>query len=125
MPGSKGLARFNKRVTNRIAWPLVALLPGMGVIFHLGRNTGQVYRTPVLVFRDGEDYVVALTYTSDTDWVRNVLAAGGCGFLTRGRKITLIKPRVSVDHDKRWAPWFIRAALDRIDAHEIMRLRES
>jgi deazaflavin-dependent oxidoreductase (nitroreductase family) len=125
MPAPKSLARFNKRVTNRVLGPPSTLLPGMGAVFHVGRTSGRVYRAPVLVFRDGEDYVIALTYSSDTDWVKNVLAAGGCGFLTRARMRTLADPNVEIDHEKTWAPWLVRKALDRIDAHEIIRLRET
>lgn len=125
MPGPKWLARFNKRVTNRVLGPPSTILPGMGVVFHVGRTSGLVYRAPVLVFRDGDDYIISLTYTSDTDWVKNVLAAGGCGFLTLGRMRTLAHPRVEVDMAKAWAPWPVRVALDRIDAHEIIRLREA
>lgn len=125
MPGPKWLARLNKRVTNRILGPPSTLLPGLGVVFHLGRKSGKVYRAPVLVFRDGEDYVFSLTYTSDTDWVKNVLAAGGCGFLSTGRMRTLVDPRLEVDVEKAWAPLPIRKALDGIDAHEVLRLREA
>jgi hypothetical protein len=37
---------------------------------------------------------------------------------------TLMNPRLEVDMQKTWAPWLVRKALDRIDAHEIIRLRE-
>lgn len=123
MPGPKWLARFNKHVTNRVLRPPATLVPGMGVVFHPGRVSGRMYRTPVLVFRDGRDYVLSLTYTSDTDWVKNVLAAGGCGLLTKGRMVTLTDPRLEVDRVKTWAPAVVRTALDRIDAHEVLRLR--
>ena len=124
MPGPMWLARFNKHVTNRVLGPPSTLIPGMGVVFHVGRTSCRIYRAPVMVFRDGDDYVISLTYTSDTDWVKNVLAAGGCGFLTRGRMLTLTSPRVEIDREKRWAPKPVRAALERLDAHEVMRLRE-
>lgn len=123
MPGPKWLTRFNKRVTNHVLGPPATLAPGMGVVFHLGRKTGQVYRAPVLVFRDGDDYVMALTYSSNVDWAKNVIAAGGCGFLTKGRMLTLVEPRLEIDREKRWAPAIVRMLLDAIDVHEVLRLR--
>ena len=44
-----------------------------------------LYQTPVNVFATEDGYVLALTYGLDTDWVKNVLAAGGCELRTRGR----------------------------------------
>jgi hypothetical protein len=41
------------------------------------------------VFPAQDGYVFALTYGPDTDWVKNVLAAGGCELRTRGRAIRL------------------------------------
>ena len=32
----------------------------------------------MLAFRVGDGYVVALFYGADSDWARNVLAAGAC-----------------------------------------------
>ena len=52
---------------------------------------------------DGCD-VLALTYGPDTDWVENVLAAGGCELRTRGRVVRLVSPRLFHDearHDIR------------------------
>jgi deazaflavin-dependent oxidoreductase (nitroreductase family) len=48
------------------------------MVVHRGRRSGRRYRTPVLAFRVDDGYVVALFYGADRDWVRNVLAAGGC-----------------------------------------------
>ncbi len=45
--------------------------------------------------------VLALTYDPDTDWVRNVLAAGGCELRTRGRTVRLVAPRLYHDEDRR------------------------
>jgi hypothetical protein len=53
------------------------------------------------VFPAENGYVFALTYGPDTDWVKNVLAAGGCELQTRGRTIRLISPRVYRDEDRR------------------------
>jgi hypothetical protein len=39
-----------------------------------------------------DGYVLALTYGPDTDWVKNILAAGGCGLQTRGRTMQMTAP---------------------------------
>ena len=77
-PLSQRVARFNRRVTNRITRPFADRLPRFGIVIHIGRTSGRTYRTPVNVFRDGNDYIIALTYGAETDWVCSVQAAGGC-----------------------------------------------
>ena len=91
---SVGLARFNRRVTNRVAGVFAGRAPGFSMLIHTGRRSGKTYRTPILTFRDGDGYRIALTYGDGADWVRNVLAAGGCDLLTRGRLLHLTDPRV-------------------------------
>ena len=91
------VARFNRRVTNRVATPVLRRLPGFGVVHHVGRRSGRSYRTPVNVFEVDGDYVVALTYGRETDWVRNVVAAGGCELEVRGRLVRCTAPRL--EHD--------------------------
>ncbi len=54
------------------------------------------------LFPPTEDgYVLALTYGSDTDWAKNVLAADGCELRTRGRVIRLVSPRLFHDETRR------------------------
>jgi deazaflavin-dependent oxidoreductase (nitroreductase family) len=74
-------------------------VPGFGVVLHRGRRSGRGYRTPVNVFPTEDGYLFALTYGPDADWVRNVLAAGGCELRTRGRSVRLVEPRLV--HDER------------------------
>ena len=89
MPAPRWLARINLHVTNRLLGPLATRLPGMAVVMHLGRKTHRRYRTPVLVFRRGSRLIIALTYGRESQWVRNVLAEGGCELETEGRIIRL------------------------------------
>lgn len=84
MPLPAWLARFNRMVSNPVLGPAAARLPYCGVIVHRGRRSGRLYRTPVNAFPVDEGFVVALTYGRETDWVRNVLAAGGCEMVHRG-----------------------------------------
>src|SRR5262249_2344343 len=87
-----------------------------------GRRSGREYRTPVKVFRRGDSYVVSLPYGSDSDWVKNVLAAGGCDLVTRGRRLQLVNPTVYVDEEQAVVPAFIRVALKRVNATEFLAL---
>src|SRR5215469_9245688 len=72
------LAKINIAVTNRITGLFAGWLPGFGILTHVGRKSGRVYRTPINVFRVPNRFVIALTYSSQCEWVKNVLAAGGC-----------------------------------------------
>src|SRR5262249_27804940 len=94
LPLPRNLAHFNRRVTNRLTGHVASWAPGFAIVTHVGRRSGSVYRTPVNVFRDDGRYVFALTYGTESDWVRNVLAAGGCEIRTRRRSVKLTGPEV-------------------------------
>jgi deazaflavin-dependent oxidoreductase (nitroreductase family) len=94
MPIPMAAARLNRRVTNPILSWLAARRPPLAVVFHRGRRSGQDYRTPVLAFLAGGEIVIALTYGPEVDWLRNVLAAGGCRLVYGGRVMTLVQPRL-------------------------------
>lgn len=112
MPLPQGLARFNRRVTNPIARTFIARLPGGGILVHRGRHTGREYRTPVAHFgRFGGGVTIALTYGPRTEWVQNVLAAGGCRLEARGRTLELANPRLLRDHGMGLVPAPVGAVL--------------
>ncbi|MCW2862737.1 MAG: hypothetical protein JWP48_4445 [Actinoallomurus sp.] len=115
------LARFNRAVANPLIGRVVSATPGFGAVFHRGRRTGREYPTPVMVFRDGERYVLALPYGPDSDWVRNVLAAGGCDLLTRGRRTHLNEPRLHGDAPP-GVPVFVRGLLRRLGRTQYLTL---
>jgi deazaflavin-dependent oxidoreductase (nitroreductase family) len=94
MAWSRGLARFNKRVTNRVQGVWAPWLPPWAVIVHKGRKSGRVYRTPVVAARSGDRLRVVLWYGERADWVRNVLAAGEAEVVRAGRTLTLSRPQV-------------------------------
>ena len=60
------LAKINIIFTNRITSLFAGWLPGFGILTHVGRKSGKVYRTPVNVFRAPNGFVVALTYSSQS-----------------------------------------------------------
>jgi deazaflavin-dependent oxidoreductase (nitroreductase family) len=122
MPLSRGVARFNRRVYNRVTRHIVGWLPGFALLLHIGRRSGRAYRTPVNAFRRGDGYRIALTYGAESDWVRNVMAANGCEIISRRRRVVLTHPRIVSDPSRRWAPPVVRQVLGMIGASQYMQL---
>jgi PPOX class probable F420-dependent enzyme/deazaflavin-dependent oxidoreductase (nitroreductase family) len=94
VPLPRRLALVNRRITNRLTFPVARRAPGLGVVVHTGRRSGRSYRTPVCAFQTATGYVIALAYGPDSEWPKNVLAAGGCTLLTRGAAAPLTAPRL-------------------------------
>jgi deazaflavin-dependent oxidoreductase (nitroreductase family) len=117
------MARFNRRVTNRVTRPLARRLPGFGVVVHVGRRSKREYETPVNVFRAPDGYVIALTYGPSSDWVKNVLAAGGCDLISRGRPQTFTSAEVRHDESRRLVPSPLRPVLRVLRVADFMCLR--
>ncbi|MGI8491444.1 MAG: nitroreductase family deazaflavin-dependent oxidoreductase [Acidimicrobiales bacterium] len=93
--------------TRRILNPLVAFLTrrlglsirGSRVLEVAGRKTGQPRRVPVnLLTLEGDSYLVAAR--GETEWVRNVRAAGGRLALLVGRRRREFQAEELVDADK-------------------------
>ena len=101
MPIPRRVARWNKVGLNRIIRHVAPWMPGFGLVVHRGRRSGHEYQTPVNVFGADDGFVIALTYGADTDWVKNVQAAGGCELRTRGRVLRVGSPRVYHDESRR------------------------
>jgi deazaflavin-dependent oxidoreductase (nitroreductase family) len=116
------LAKINIVITNRITRLFAGWLPGFGILAHVGRKSGKVYRTPVNVFRASNGFIIALTYSSQSEWVKNVLAAGGCELQTRGKKYQLAAPKVVRDPTRRRFPIPVRLVLRIVGADEYMEL---
>jgi len=120
MPIPQRVGRWNKIVLNRVTKRIAPWMPGFGLVIHRGRRSGRLYQTPVNVFPTEDGYLVALTYGTDADWVKNVLAAGGCELLTRRRTIRLESPRLVHDKSRRGVPLVVRGVLRAIGAADFL-----
>ena len=118
----KRVALFNRVVTNRITGHVAGRLPGFGIVLHRGRRSGHPYRTPINVLRGGDGYVAALTYGPDTDWVKNVLAAGGCELEVRRQRVRLTDPRVVHDETRSAVPPGVRQLLGMLGVTDFLYL---
>jgi deazaflavin-dependent oxidoreductase (nitroreductase family) len=123
MPAMRFMRPFTTRVVNPITRPFAGRLPGFGILSYVGRRSGRRYRTPINVFRHGQDYVVALTYGSDVHWVKNVMAAGQCELETMGHRFHLTDPRLFVDPKQRLMPLPVRLFLRLMRVTEFLSMR--
>jgi deazaflavin-dependent oxidoreductase (nitroreductase family) len=98
------LARFNKVVTNRIQAPLARYVPPYALVVHKGRTSGRTYRTPVSAIMTKGQVAIALAYGDQTDWVRNLMAAGGGDLIRAGRRYSLSQPRVVTAKERKQLP---------------------
>lgn len=117
------LRPFTTRFVNPVTRLVAGWLPGFGIIRYRGRKTGKDYRTPMNVFRKGEQMFFALTYGSDVQWVKNVLAAGALDVRSMGRDIHLVEPEVFVDPARRAMPLPVRLGLRLMNVTEFLRMR--
>jgi deazaflavin-dependent oxidoreductase (nitroreductase family) len=123
MPLPKNLARFNRVVTNPVLGHAAKRLPGFAIVHHVGRRSGRGHSNPVNLFRHGDRYVIALTYGADSQWVRNVLAAGEVDVETRGKRIHLSYPEMVHDPSGSLVPAPVRPILRALKVSDYMLLR--
>lgn len=84
-----------KNTLNR--WTTRSAKKGRGpfsLVRHVGRKSGTVYETPIIVAPVPEGFIAELTYGENVNWYRNIVAAGGCELLVNGttHHIVAIEP---------------------------------
>lgn len=125
MPLPAVLARANKKITNRISARFAGRLPPFAIVHHAGRKSGKLYATPVMVFRRGSDFIIVLTYGLETEWCKNVLAAGGCSLEYRNKHHDLVDPAtVELAEVEEYLPSVVRFVLRRIGTGDALVLKQ-
>jgi deazaflavin-dependent oxidoreductase (nitroreductase family) len=119
------VARFNRAFTNKFTIHLAGILPGLGIVVHVGRHTRTVYRTPVNVLRTKDGFRIPLTYGHQAEWVRNALAHGAVRLVTRRREYELSEPQLVVDPDRQHVPRIPRAILRFMRVSEFLDFRSA
>jgi deazaflavin-dependent oxidoreductase (nitroreductase family) len=114
---------FTKHIFSPVFRPLAAWLPWFGVLTVAGRRSGRRYSTPLNVFHHRGEYVFALTYGSDVNWVQNVLASGTADLRERGRTVPLTAPRLFKDPKARAMPFPVRPFLRLTGVAEFLAMR--
>lgn len=123
MPIPRAVARFNRYVANPVVSLFAGWVPGFCILRHVGRRSGRTYSIPLNLVEDGDSFVFALTYGAKSDWVENVMAAGGCTIHHRRTEIPLTNPRfLSHDDGIRYFGGPPRLMLRLVNVTEFLRL---
>lgn len=92
------LVRTVMRPMTKMLNPLIRKLAGRrhfrmaAQIRHTGRRSGRPYTTSAGARRSGDQVVIPLTFGNQSDWSRNVRAAGGCSIRLEGQDYTATRP---------------------------------
>ena len=112
MPIPLRVARFNRRVTNPLLGSVSDRIWPLATLHHVGRSSGRRYRTPVFAFTTARGVVIALTYGTQVQWLRNLEAADGARMVRRGRVLALSAPlRLHGEDGARLVPALVRVGL--------------
>ncbi len=117
------LRPFTTKVFNPLFRHAAAWAPGCAILEYVGRKSGRTYRIPVIRFRQGSGFVLCLVYGQDSQWVKNVLAAGGASIRIRRRTTRLTDPELVSDPSRRLLPWYARPLMRLLRVNEFMTLR--
>lgn len=126
MPVSRGFARFNRRVANPVVRRVAGRVPPLAIVDHRGRRTGRDYSTPVIAVRSGDDVVIGAVYGVESDWVRNVMAAGHARVEQRRRTREYVHPRlIGTEEGLGSMPAILRLAFRAIRVRGFVRMTAS
>lgn len=85
MNGRRGFFWILDHTINPVAMRLARSGRGpFSLVRHVGRKTGRVYETPLIVAELPDGFVAELTYGTNVSWYRNVMAAGECVLIVHG-----------------------------------------
>ena len=118
------MARSNQLVTNHVTLRFAGRVPYFGVVKHRGRKSGRSFRTPVRL-PDHRGVPDRVTYGSDSQWVKNVSAAGEAQILTRGQTYRVVEPRLVHDATHEHVPGPMRLMLRAVRVEDFLELRRA
>lgn len=96
---------FSKLFKNRMIADVESGKSEMSIISHTGRKSGRAYRTPVEAIFMSDEVLIGLVYGRKTDWLKNVLAQGGCSIFYKLQTYTAINPVIlPVDSARKLLP---------------------
>ena len=120
-PAKKLLKKYNdtnRKIsgTKRSSWCLLT---------HVGRRSGRTYQTPLGAYPYGDGFLLPLGYGTQTDWYRNIMAAGTCELAWKGQTYQLERPELISGPNALHAwPMWERITLRLAGVHDFVWLHE-
>ena len=96
------------------------------VLHHTGRRSGRAYATPVVARPVADGFVIPMPFGDETQWARNLLAAGQGVLHWNGAEHPVVEPRV-IEWEEA-GPAFNRlqgAIIGRIGSRRFVRVRRA
>jgi deazaflavin-dependent oxidoreductase (nitroreductase family) len=129
-------SRFVKIVIGpmtKVLNPLIVRLAGRphfhmaAQLTHTGRHSGRTYVTPVGARRAGDVVLIPLTFGNESDWSRNVRAAGRCSLRLAGVDYeasapALVSPEEAGPHVRAAFGRLERASMRMLGIRQFLRL---
>lgn len=99
-------------------------IPLWAILEHLARKSGHVYSIPMVARRTPTGFVIPMAFGDQTDWVRNVLAAGTCSIVWKGHRYEADQAE-AIDREQAGDAFsgFQRRALPLIGIERFVRVR--
>jgi deazaflavin-dependent oxidoreductase (nitroreductase family) len=103
----RALTSLHSRYINRVAIR-IAGRGSLADLEHVGRWSGTLRHSPLRAFRSRDTVVVALNFGRESDWLKNIEAAGRCRMVLRQQVLELGTPRILPlsDGARMMPPWF-------------------
>jgi deazaflavin-dependent oxidoreductase (nitroreductase family) len=94
------LVRVVMRPMTKMLNPLVRRMAGKkhmnmaALVFHTGRRSGREYATPAGARLVGDEFLIPLTFGTESDWCRNLRAAGGGKIRWKAKDYQVTAPEI-------------------------------
>ncbi|HEX6139083.1 MAG TPA: nitroreductase family deazaflavin-dependent oxidoreductase [Candidatus Limnocylindria bacterium] len=108
--------RFGAGLVNRVVNPWLVrrrIVGGsrgeLALIEHVGRKSGTVRQTPIHPMPTEDGYRIIVPIGEQSQWVRNVLAAGRCRLIVGDRVVELDEPKLEAPAEVPGVPGPVRS----------------
>jgi deazaflavin-dependent oxidoreductase (nitroreductase family) len=112
------VVRIVMRPMTKVLNPLISKIAGRrhvrmaAQVRHVGRRSGRAYVTSTGARVTGDLVLIPLTFGNQSDWSKNVRAAGGCSIRVNGRDYDAVAPEFL---DRREARPLLRSAFSPLE----------